>query len=989
MVLTGAGPCGVLGLPPSTDVAFAGSPFVCRVWRGEDGLPQDSVWGILQARDGYLWVGTGGGLARFDGVSFKVFGMAEGLPSLHVRALLEDRQGALWIGTARGLCRFTGGQVKTWTVQDGLAGDIISQLVEDPAGAVWIATTSGLSRWADGHFETIKQTADVDEAGIRALAIDQNGDLWVSNIKQGLRILRDGRFVEPPGVPELKAPAPHRLLKDRAGRMWVGGEGRLFCVGESSCRRYGVPEGLPEVTITSLCEGADGTIWAGTMDQGLFYLRDGTFHAVHAADGLSDEAVRAVLEDREHNLWIGTRGGGLNRVQPRKIVVRRIWDGQTEAQPFSLAESADGVLWVGTMGHGLYQLDHLGQTQVLRDRLQINDPQVGAVLLGRDGSLWFSAGPMLFHYQEGRLASIRNSSWVRCLCEDRAEGLWIGSQDGTLKLLKGGQLSDCTRFTPRGQLTSLAQANDGTLWIGWYGGGVGRLKDGQCNYFQKEHGLRSDIVRTLLLDPDGTLWIGTEGGGLGCLKNGRIVSIGKQQGLPDETVLQILDDGVGQLWLGTYHGIFRISRRALDQLIAGKASYVHARVFDRSDGLQSEECVGGFNTCLKTRSGKLCFATGGGVVVIDPKQSWDIGAPPAVRLEEVLVDGQLLPSPDRIPDAAPATGLELTIPPGRSRFEFRYTGLNFSAPEKVRFRYQLEGLDPDWIEAGARRAAYYTRLPPGSYRFQVQAHNGNSLWSETGAVVALRVLPHFWETGWFMALGGLALIGGVALTVRDAERRKVRSQVRRLEQDRAMERERARIARDIHDDLGARLTKISKLSEQAQRLAPNGPATEPVLSIQSTAQEMLGRLDETVWAVNPRNDRLDRLADYILQYAEEFFRPTNIRCRLKVIGEIPSLSIAAEPRHHLFLAVKEALNNAARHSGASEVQVQLEFSGGALRVEVADNGRGFDPRDALARGRGLENMRSRLELLAGQWEVGSEPGRGTTIRMSYSVPETS
>ena len=988
--LTGAGSGCALGQPAGGSALPSASPFVCRVWRGEDGLPQDSVWAILQARDGYLWVGTGCGLARFDGVSFKVFGMAEGLPSLHVRALLEDRQGALWIGTARGVCRYADGQFKSWTVRDGLAGDIISQLTEDPEGVIWVGTTSGLSRWSGGRFEIIKLTEDPKDAGVRALAVDRNGDLWVSMVKEGLRRRTGAGFVQATSDPEIQRSPPLRLLKDRAGRMWVSGDGRVSCYDGTSWQVYGLQEGLPDVTVTCLGEGADGTIWAGTTDQGLYFLRAGKFYPVRRADGLSDEAVRAVLEDRENNLWVGTRAGGLNRLQPRKLLTRKIWDGQTEAQPFSLAESAEGALWVGTMGRGLYQLDSRGQTAVLRDRFQVSNPQVSAVLLARDGSLWCSAGPALFHWQEGRLSSIRGNSWVRCLCEDREEGLWIGSQDGTLKLLKGGKLLDSPQFVPRGQLTSLVQDRDGTLWVGTYGGGVGRLKDGRWTFFRKEHGLRSDIIQTLCLDSGGTLWIGTEGGDLGRFKDGRVVSFGKPEGLPDETILQILDDGAGHLWLGSYHGIFRVSRRALDDLAAGGTSYVHARVFDRSDGLQSEECVGGFSTCLKTRDGLLCFATGSGVVMIDPKQPWDKGAPPIVWFEELLVNGQA--QKVRSGRAGPAEPPEpaVRIPPGKSRFEFHYTGLNFSAPEKVRFRYQLEGLDSGWVEAGPRRAAYYSYLAPGNYRFRVQAHNGNSVWGETGASVALKVLPYFWETWWFIALLVAGLTGSVAVTVRYLERRKARAQLRRLEQDRAMERERARIARDIHDDLGSRLTQISALTEQAEREIPPASQTgQLVRHIRSTAQETLSRLDETVWTVNPRNDRLDRLADYILNYAEEFFRHTPVRCRFKLLGDVPAQVIGAEPRHHLFLAVKEALNNAARHSGATEVQVQIEFAAGNFRVSVHDNGRGFDAAECLARGRGLENMRSRLELLGGRLELESRPGNGATIRMEFNPAQAS
>ena len=947
------------------------------------------MWAILQTRDGYLWIGTGGGLVRFDGVRFKVFGLAEGLPSLHVKALLQDRQGAIWIGTANGLCRYQAGKFKSWTKPDGLPADNINGLAEDSEGAIWIGTY-GLCRWRHGVLERMGTPAEIGGDLVRSLVAGRTGAIWLATANRGLLRWQDGKLIPALGTPETLNLRPVKLLNDRSGRIWASGPGQVWCFDGNSLVTYGPREGLPNVLLTTLGESADGTIWAGSSNLGLYYLRHGRFWAVHQADGLSDEAVRAIAEDREGNLWVGTRDRGLNRLRPRILTTRRIREDQAEVLAASLAETADGMLWVGTVGHGLYRLNGEKQEPILRDALRRVDPQVNAVLATRDGSVWFSSGRSLFQWQAGKLQATYPRSDVTSLCEERNGGLWIGSPDGMLRLLREGVFATFPNGLPHSQLTALTEARDGTLYVGSYGGGLGRLKDGQGTVFRRQQGLGSDLIRTLYLDSRDILWIGTEGGGLSWFKAGRIGSLSKQGGLADHTVLQILEDDEANLWLGTQHGILRVSRKDLESVIANAAAYVHPRVFGRSDGLESEQCVGGFGACVRTRVGLLCFATGRGIVTINPKRPADTRAPPTVWLEEIWVDGQAQPLEDLFPDQGLGDGgatRELRIAPGRQRLEFHYTGLDFTAPEKVRFGYRLEGLDGNWVEAGARRVAYYDHLAPGSYSFQVKACNNDGVWNEQGASMKVVLLPHYWQTWWFRVLAGAGLAGLVAGVGRYVERRRLREQMRRLEQDRAMERERARIARDIHDDLGARLTKISKLSEQAQRLAPDGPATQPVLSIQSTAQDMLGRLDETVWAVNPRNDRLDRLADYILNYAEEFFRHTDIRCRLKVAAEIPSLPIAAEPRHNLFLAVKEALNNVARHSGASEVQLRLELVGGVFRVQVRDNGRGFHAAEALARGRGVENMRSRLELLPGRWELQTQPGQGTVITMEYTLPD--
>lgn len=964
-------------------------PFVCRAWRVEDGLPQNSVWAIQQTRDGYLWIGTGGGLARFDGVRFKFFGMPEGLPSLHVRALLETRDGALWVGTARGLCRYADGKFTTWTTRDGLAGESVVQLAEDGAGDLWIGTTLGVSRRRDDRIETLGAEEGLTDYDVRSVATDGAGNVWVSLVTQGLVRWERDRFVLASADPELRATRPFRVMRDRAGRMWATGVGQVHCITGDTRKTYGRETGLPAVMITCLAEGADGTIWAGTTDQGLYFLREGRFHAVRQAEGLSDDAARVIAEDREGNVWVGTRGGGLNRLRPRRLNTRRIWSGATEAQPVALVESPDGAWWVGTIGHGLFRLTDDRQEPFLRNELARNHVLVTALLVAQDGGLWCGGGTALYSWKDNHTREFNLGGLVRCLSEDGEGGLWVGCQDGALWRLRDGAAQDCSEGLPRVHLNALVRDCDGALWVGTYGGGLVRLKNGQRATFGLADGLRSDLVRTLCLDADDELWIGTEGGGLSRLKAGRIFSLGKEHGLPDETILQILDDGLGGLWLGSHRGIFQVSRQELEALAAGTVDRIHPRVFGRPEGMGSEQCAGGPTAGLRTRSGLLAFATGSGIVVIDPKAQKDSALPPAVRLETVVMDGhahELEPSPPAAPGPDGASPKELTVAPGRQRLEFHYTGLFFSAPDRVRFRHRLDGLETEWTDAESRRVAYYNYLPPGRYRFRVSAHNGDGAWSEPGAAIEVRVLPHFWQTWWFLASSGLVLLAGVAGAARYVEHRKLAAQLRRLELDRAMERERTRIARDIHDDLGARLTKITMLTEQAEReIPPESPPARLTRGISQTAREMLRQLDETVWAVNPRNDQLDRLAEYLLHYAEEFFRPSGIRCRFKLAGDVPPLPLAAEPRHHVFLAFKETLNNVARHSGATEVEVQLEWRDGRFWITVRDNGRGFDAPAALARGRGLDNIRSRLENLGGRFVAQTQPGAGSVIQLDFSV----
>ena len=975
------------------------SEFVCQTWRVEDGLPHNSVLAIAQTRDGYLWLGTANGLARFDGVQFKRFGLSDGLSSLYVRVLLEDREGGLWIGTVNGLSRLLNGRFTTWTTRDGLAGNVILALTEDREGAIWIGTNTGLSRWRNGAFETIGLQAGISTRYVAALLADRQGAVWVSVDGVGLLRWEGGAFATVTNLPGTPLALPARMLQDSTGKIWAGTVGRVFCLEGSVWKKYGPEDGLPEVGIISLAEGAGGTIWAGTFDQALFYFRAGKFHRVAQGDGLSDAGILAIMEDREKNLWVGTRAGGLNRLKSRQVFMWCHAEDGVEVPPMSLAETPEGVLLMASQGRGIYRFESGGPTQFVRESLRSlqNALPLGALLSARDGSLWWGSTSRLLQWKQGRLmASYSNApelrgDSVRCLQEDRDHGMWIGTRDGRLLLLRDGVLTAFTNGLPKGMFTALVQQSDGTLWIGSYGGGLGRVKNGVSTILGRGQGLRSDLVRALCLDSQATLWIGTEGGGLNCFTEGALRSFGAEQGLGSDTILQILEDNDGDLWLGTYHGIFRIFRRDLQALLAGRTSRLHPRGFGRSDGLLSEQCVACFGTCLKRRNGQLCFSTDRGIAAIDPSRKGDESPLLAVRLEEVLVDGQVQqlpvspPSDAEVGDKQPAS---LNIPPGGQRLEFHYTGLKFSAPDKVRFRYRLQGLEGDWVEAGAGRAAYYSYVPPGNYQFQVSAHSGNGVWSEpsAGARLGLTILPFYWQTWWFRLagwLGGVAVAsGGVAAVIR----RRHKSRLEAIERQGAVERERSRIAQDMHDDLGSSLTEIGFLSTLVRNQSLPGPEGERYLAqITEKSRELVKTLDEIVWAVNPQNDSLSNTVNYLCLFAEELLHAAGIRCRLAVPADLPRRELNAEQRHNLFLAVKEALANAARHSGASEVLLRFEWAANTMMITVEDNGCGFDPARVQPGRNGLANLQTRMTKLGGRCEVTAVTGRGSAVSLGLPL----
>jgi signal transduction histidine kinase len=485
------------------------------------------------------------------------------------------------------------------------------------------------------------------------------------------------------------------------------------------------------------------------------------------------------------------------------------------------------------------------------------------------------------------------------------------------------------------------------------------------------------------------LWLGTFGGGLNRFKDGRFAAINAEQGLLNNVICAIAEDKRGYFWMSSHGGILRVSKAELNACADGKLASVNCIAYGKGEGLPTLECSGGFQPAFgETPDGRLWFPTSKGLVAVDPNDVKTNQLAPPVIIEELRVNDKTVES--REPKIE---GRGLRVAPGHQQFEFRYTGLSFSVPEKVRFRYRLEGLEPEWKEADTKRSVTYSYLPPGNYKFRVTACNNDGVWNNDGAALAFVVEPQFWQTWWFRGLATVGAAGLIAGIVQYDTRRRLRQKLQRVEHQRAVERERARIAKDIHDDLGASLTRITMLSQTVRSELDHAPqAAADVDRIYGTARELTRAMDEIVWAVNPKHDTLDSLATYLGRFAQDFLSAAQIRCRLDVPVQLPPWPLTAEVRHNLFLAFKEALNNAVKHARASEVRVCLNIETAGFALMVEDKGRGFSPgtldadRDAarLASGNGLSNMRQRLAEIGGQCQIENAPGQGTKV--TFFVP---
>ena len=784
LALTLALPGAAAGPVFALDPALLLTQYGHRAWtadESEGALPQNSVFSIVQTRDGYLWLATQGGLARFDGVRFTVFD-ARNTPALRhndVWRLLEDRQGNLWIGTrGGGLTRYRDGVFSNFSKADGLSSDHIQALWQDRDGSLWIGTRGGgLNRLRDGKF-TVFTTADgLAHDTVYALLGEPDGTLWIGTDGGGISRLRDGKFETLSTAQGLPNATVYALHPDGGAGLWIGtGNGLAHWENGRITATYRTAQGLSNDNIRDLRLDRQGNLWIGTDGGGLNRFRNGSFSAMTTDQGLSSDSIGAIFEDREGSLWVGTDAGGLNRLKDNRFVPWGEPEGLTNENARSILEDRDGTLWIGTFG-GLFR--HRGDGF---RRLTTADGLSSDVILSlaqtRDGDLWAGTlgaglnrlrGSRVTHY--GKAQGLGNDT-VLSLLEDRNGVLWAGTRSGGLHRFENGRFR---AFTTADGLSSndvryLLEGRDGALWIGTLGGGLNRYQDGRFTAFTTAQGLSNDLVLALHEDANGVLWIGTFGGGLNRYQDGRFTAFTAREGLPDDTVFQILEHD-DALWMSSNHGVFRVAKDDLDAVAEGRHPMLSPVVYGRADGMRSSECNGAHQPAgWQTRDGHLWFPTIRGVVSLDPRSLAPNPVPPPVVIEELLVDGEAVP-------LAP----EVALPPGRRALEFGFTGLSLLAPEKVRFRYRLDGYDEDWIAAGTRRTAHYTNLPPGPYRFRVEASNNDGVWSAAPATQILRLEPFFWQRRLFWLVYVAAIAGALALGAQFHRRRVRQLKARELE----------------------------------------------------------------------------------------------------------------------------------------------------------------------------------------------------------------
>ena len=939
-------------------------------WTLRDGGLPGYPRSIAQTSDGFLWLATDFGLQRFDGVRFTSWEPPAGssLPGVAVR-LLATRDGSLWIGTDRGLARWNDGVLSAYRELDG---EYVYALAEDRDGAVWAGTNGRQDNARLCSIQGHTVDCDGDDEGrlgrfVLALHEDEAGELWVG---AATGLWRWGEAAPTQYLVASPFSEINALVDDGRGTIVVAMARQLAQFVDGTLEPFPVDRDLQEVKPTSLLRDRRGGLWIGTQDNGLLHLHDGRTYRFGRVDGLSGTAVVDIFEDREGNVWVATLGG-LDRFRDTAVGKLSTKQGLSNDAVLSVLATTVGHVWMSTISslerwsNGVvqrYTIPGVGATG-----------SIGALFEDGRGRVWVSSSLGLFSFEPEATLPVRAglpARHVHGFAEDAGGTLWVSDLTSGLFGLRGGDDAEVVPWSTFGGESARALFADssGGLWLGFVGGGVSRLENGRIQRtYTSADGLGDGDVNNIHDDPDGALWVATEGG-LSRIAGSRVDTLDERNGLPCDAVKWSVEDDTGALWLQTNCGLVRVERDELDAWISDPASTVDLIAYDASDGAVGYADLGSYGPKVtKAADGRLWFAGFDGVGIVDPRALPSNPVPPPVHIEQIVADG--------VTHAPPAVA---RLPAHVRDVSIEYTALSLGAPEKVAFRYRLEGRDDDWVEAGNRRQAFYTDLPPGSYRFRVIAANDRGLWNEDGAAWAFSIAPAYYQTNVFRLAVVASVILGLTLLHRLRMRRVTAQLQARLQ---ARLDERARVAQALHDTLFQGFASSSmQLHVVADEIADQGVRSK----LTRVLQRMNWIIEEGRESVSglrvPDGD--DDLESALARDAEHFKEERQVDVRLAVKGNPRPLQPLA--RDAVYQISREALANTFRHARAKHVEVDVEYSRDELTVRVRDDGRGIAP-PIVDEGRpghfGLPGMRERAEQMGAVLRLWSREGAGTEVEI--------
>ncbi len=971
-------------------------------WSVEQGLPYKTVRSVLQTRDGYVWAATSDGLARFDGVRFTVFNTANspGLVTNSLGTLVETGDGSLWVATEnRGLMRYRNGIFTNYSTGEGLPSNPVWSLQYFPVeNKLRVRTTEGFACFADEKFIQC-ELPPLSAEQFKKSVIDNKGAIWQrvgnelhpANGTNSLTLLIPGFFSKSKFT---------FLYQDRSGNYWLAFDdvldGYVVRFREGKADIFSSKDGLPGGIINTVFEDSTGNLWFGSKDSGgLSIYKNGKFRHFTRKDGLSSDGFNGFAEDGEGGIWAATADGGLMRFSRRIITSYSSKEGLSGKGVYPLFEDQKGTVWIGDWGNpkGLHKFENGVFGTISGGALYTS------LFEDRAGILWVGSYNQIGKIENGRYSVefTLPEKATSAISEDSQGRLWFGSGDGLRRMRStvfaqrkpksllpdSEQLFDYfsgKNGLPADDVKVLHFDQNETLWIGTTGG-LAKFENEQITAFTEKDGLSGNHIRSIYEDRDGVLWFGTFDNGLTRLKDGKFTAIRARDGLFDQGAFQILEDDRGRFWISSNRGIYRVSRQELNDFAEGQRQKVNSVGYGEKDGMPDAECNGGVSPAgfKSKKDGSLWFPTQRGIAVINPNGLPVNTAPPNVAVEYCLIDGK------------EADCKNIRILPENESLEIKYTALSFTKPEQIKFKYKLEGLDENWVDAGTRRRAYFTHLPPGEYIFRVSAANVDGVWNETVAGLKITIKPPFYRTFWFASFC-LLIAGGILFSLYRQriqildKRRIIQEEFARKLLD-SQESERQRIASELHDSLGQDLLIIKNWALIGLK---NGKDSSKQLEeISETASAAIDEVREIAYNLRPYH--LDELG--LTKAVESMLERVSKASAIEFSWEIDSIDgfFPKDAEINFYRIAQECLNNIVKHSEATGAKVQIKrIESGNLQLTIDDNGRGFETAAAALKradqsGFGLAGINERARILGGKLVINSAPNKGTTVKLTFGI----
>ncbi|MDP3148666.1 MAG: two-component regulator propeller domain-containing protein [Ignavibacteria bacterium] len=969
------------------------SEYSLQVWTKYDGLPSNTLYGLVKGDDGFFWIGSSNGLARFDGSEFKVFNAAN-TPEIKANIaadLFKDHRGRIWFTNGgAGLLVMEHDNFKRISEEQGLSLNHPSFFAEAKNGRMYVGTFGGGLNIIEENksftklfLKTINKKNGLSSDDIHSLLIDKQERIWIGTYDEGINLIEGNEIKKFKRLGDQLNTAIEHIFQTSKGEILAATHRGVVIFNGKSFEEKNAFLPLKGKTINHIIEDHEGNLWFSTSNYGIYIYNGKTFFHLSTENLLNSNDISQVLPTK-FGVWICSLTEGLSLLKQNKIKVLSVKQGLPHKKARTVFQAPDDVLWIGT-SDGIAKYDEQ-KNKLTPIKSNFADLTVHSWAANANGEIFFGTLPhgilkivddKIIPAADRKLLKV---NFIRSLKFTDDGTLWIGTNGAGVVLLKNGKTKfiDKSKGLPSDFIACICKDHQNNFWVGTSGGGIAVLNSSGLvlKTISDKNGLANNIVNSITEDEDGVIWIGTSVSGISRIKNNVIFNFNERNGLYSNTIKKLLYDGKGHFWITSDRGIFSIDRKNFNTVAEGKKEKLVFDLFGRNEGMIDEEfnAVADNAGCI-SRSGKIYAPSNDGVVIIDPELFLTNVETPSVYIDDVFINYK----------ESSKAALE-NLPPNTESVQINYGGISYLNGKNLKFKYILAGIDKHWAFAGTRRQAFFTHLPQGSYTLKVVAITPDGTESKKAAVIGFTIRPYFWQTLWFQILAAVAVVGFITFYLLFYFKRKYKREVKILEAETALERERMRISKDMHDELGASLTKISLMSDLAKRKANEPDQLKKELdTISEASRNVASSMDEIVWAVNPKNDTLEKTIFYIAQYIDEYLSSTEIEFVIDIPDPLPVHFIHAELRHNLFLVIKEAVNNIVKHSGADTVQLKILIANSVFTVQLEDNGKGIDVPCVDQFSNGLKNMKKRIEDFSGNFEISNNKLNGTKINIELPL----